>query len=483
MKPGDLVRHASFGQGRIVHFVGKFVLVDFFGELIEVEAHDLELDRPDPIAIVSGQEVLQRKDLRRAYEAINLGVVPPNPEQLLAISMNGRQTTDACEGWLSDAPQTGLCKAIFGDYGSGKSHFLRLCEAIALRSGWVVSFIEFDPKQADPAKPHLVYRALMGSLKFPARENGVQVSSFYDFVKEIRDNWDRLGSCSLFQESPWFKPALSSLRFFPHNSDPRYINAIEWLSGNSASYPGMKSLFRSAGSRAAVPPTMPKTRETAEIYAFHLAVVNELCKALGYKGLLLILDEAEHVRGFTVQRRERANNFFDFISRASRPRQKLRPLPIPNDFNYNLPKYWQQGPHFGLLIGLTEGDTFEDSSQELHDACVFLSVDSDLVRLRAPEPAAFESWASTFLAQFVKYFPAEMELISSDSALKKIAGLLTEGFAQQGYHDRTLRLWTKLTSFVPSLLFAGAVHNMKDLEGAVRTATAEASGEILPWDS
>jgi hypothetical protein len=49
-------------------------------------------------------------------------------------------------------------------------------------------------------------------------------------------------------------------------------------------------------------------------------VVNEMCRALGYKGLLLVVDEAEHVRGYNVRRQERANNFFDLLARcAHRP--------------------------------------------------------------------------------------------------------------------------------------------------------------------
>ena len=45
-------------------------------------------------------------------------------------------------------------------------------------------------------------------------------------------------------------------------------------------------------------------------------------RSLGYKGLALILDEAEHVRGYNVNRRERANNLFDLLSRAAH-----RPIP------------------------------------------------------------------------------------------------------------------------------------------------------------
>jgi len=70
------------------------------------------------------------------------------------------------------------------------------------------------------------------------------------------------------------------------------------------------ALARDKGLNIRVP-RMPSTRETADIYVHHLVVVNTLCKLLGYKGLAIILDEAEHVRGFNVRRRERANNFLN----------------------------------------------------------------------------------------------------------------------------------------------------------------------------
>jgi hypothetical protein len=55
-----------------------------------------------------------------------------------------------------------------------------------------------------------------------------------------------------------------------------------------------------------------------------LVLLNEICRSLRYKGLALILDEAEHVRGYSVNRRERANNLFDLLVRAAH-------RPIPRD--------------------------------------------------------------------------------------------------------------------------------------------------------
>ena len=62
------------------------------------------------------------------------------------------------------------------------------------------------------------------------------------------------------------------------------------------------TIRRLARSQSMTPPrAMPRTLQAADIYAHHLVVINEWCRALGYKGLLLIFDEAEHVLGFQRQ--------------------------------------------------------------------------------------------------------------------------------------------------------------------------------------
>ena len=60
---------------------------------------------------------------------------------------------------------------------------------------------------------------------------------------------------------------------------------------------------------------MPQTKDTGLIYAFHLVVLNEVLKALGYKGLAILIDEAEHVRTYSINRYHRANSFFDVLAK------------------------------------------------------------------------------------------------------------------------------------------------------------------------
>ena len=185
--PGADVRHPNYGPGRVIQVLGQQAVVDFFGDQLTVDARALEIENaPDPVPVAEARSGIDRVLFRRAYEAVNLGVVPPHPDQLLALSIGGDLIAKRTGDWLDAARETGLCKVIFGDYGLGKSHHLKMIEACALRHGWVVSFLELDPKQVDPAKPHLVYRALMAALRFPTRGDGSRIGGFFGLVGEVQ---------------------------------------------------------------------------------------------------------------------------------------------------------------------------------------------------------------------------------------------------------------------------------------------------------
>lgn len=475
---GSAVNHRVYGPGTIVQCLGEIATVTFFGDVIEVQVADLEIQHAGPAPVSAQRAALERTQLRRAYEAINLGVVPPSPEQLLAVTIHGPEMNAEMEKWLERTEADGLCKVFFGDYGSGKSHTLRFFEAVALRSGWVTSFVEFDPKQADPAKPHLVYRSIVSNLQFPARVDGRRAGSFFDLVREIRDNYAQISGGKYYLKSPWFSRTLASLRYFGHGPTAQYVGVIDWLAGQPINFPYVKSALRGrAGPGFESPPSMPRIRETAEIYVFHLVVLNEILRALGYKGLLIVLDEAEHVRGYNVRRQERANNFFDLLARSARPRVTLDTSPICNDHRYDLPKYWQEGPHFGLLVGLTEGETFSDPGISLRESCVFLDDVSDAIRLKLPSPDEYRLWCEAFLGAFYEYYPAEMHLLRLTENRSRIARVLATRFEMQPVRERTLRLWIKMASLVLSVIMAKNTTGFEELVQIIDHAARVVSNE------
>src|SRR5204863_7369629 len=148
--------------------------------------------------------------------------------------------------------------------------------------------LELDPKAADPAKPSTVYQELLSGLEFPMRADGTRCEDFFDLVKEMRDNWTKIRSLKYFSHSPWFSKGMEALQYLSHRRDDSdYVSAVSWLAGQVKQISAIRSVGWRAGYREPIR-AMPQTKDTGLIYAYHLVVIHEVLKALGYRGLALI---------------------------------------------------------------------------------------------------------------------------------------------------------------------------------------------------
>jgi hypothetical protein len=484
VRTGTRIEHPEYGRGVVKQIVGGQAVVDFYGEPEHVAVDDLtSLDDDEPAPVQSdGHTTIGGVMFRRAMEAINLGVVPPHPDQLLTLSINGSHRIEKMEQWLRHAKTKGFCKALFGDYGSGKSHQLKTLEALALKNGWAVSYVEFDPKEADPAKPHLVYRAIVSGLRFPPRDDGSRIIGFDGFIKEVRDHWPKVSHGRYLQSSTWFWNTFSLLRNFAHSDDQDYLNTCTFLAGQPNPLSDVKRLAAQTGRRPKLPDKMPRTLETSDIYVFHLVVLNELCRNLGFKGLLIILDEAEHVRGFNTKRRDRANNLFDMLSRCAHPPVAGDPPPIQNDHAFELPKYWREGPHFAVAVGLTEGDTFTTKDVALREACAFLHSEDDADFLKPTQPDQYKEWLDNFF-ELVYTHCQGAELLADASNRRVLSRALLTEFKRVPERERVVRLWVKLACLVPSIIMANGATDIEDLRSLTARAAREVAGNALPWEA
>jgi hypothetical protein len=177
---GSQVEHADFGIGKVLAVLGQTATVEFFGEAIDVVLNELVAREPAQPASPAARARVTDTAFRKAFEAVNLGVVPNDPDRLVNLTIGGEPLSAEIGEALASAPKTGLCRVYMGYYGSGKSHHLALVKAIALRDGWVTASVELDPKAADPAKPSSVYQSLIAGLAFPMR-----------FAHRGRAKWER----------------------------------------------------------------------------------------------------------------------------------------------------------------------------------------------------------------------------------------------------------------------------------------------------
>ncbi len=480
------VEHAEFGMGKVLAVLGEIATVDFFGEAIDVGLDELlarQHSGVPPIGVALPREVTDVA-FRKAFEAVNLGVVPGEPEQLVKLTIGGEKASKEIGSALGKASKEGLSRLFMGYYGSGKSHYLQLVKAVALGEGWITATVELDPKAADPAKPSTVYQALMGGLEFPEKADGQRNIDFTDLVKEIRDNWDKVRSLPYFRQSPWYNYGLEALLNLSHRRDDQsYMSAISWLQGQVKQIGAIRSLSWNAGSRRKIP-GMPLTKDNGLIYGFHLVVLNEVVRALGYKGLAIIIDEAEHVRSYSFSRYTRANNFFDILARcAHRPQLDLRRPDCDFEYEFEIPAFWKEGPHFALFVALTEGVDTQDLKRKAGELSVLIHDQADVVQLTAPTGADYELWCDRFLEQAAHRLGARVEMLTDVGLRARLAATMRRHFDDSPESERILRNWTKLAGFVPALLMGNAkAVTADDLVDAVADAARQVAGQVLPWD-
>jgi len=485
---GARVKNLDFGPGVVVNSLGSIVTVDFNGDHIDIDASELEMIghfRPEPVREAGIDQLPsdhKRRTFRRAFEAMNLGVVPPEPDELIALSIGGDAWRNRFEKMLAGAPNHGLCKVVYGHYGDGKSHLLHLARSVALKNKWVVAYVEFDPKTVDPAKPFLVYRNLASSLVFPKREDGSTTVGFRGFIKEIREKW---GSKALrynskyLAENPWFANGLDILLRYPHSEDEDYIAACGWLAGENQPIRIMNAMAAAKGANSRVP-TMPRTLEASDIYVFHLVTIHHLCRELGYEGLLIIVDEAEHVRGYNVRRRERATNFFDLLARSANPPLDDFNQPMPNEHGMVVPKYWQAGPHFGLLVGLTPGALSPEESGN-PEQNVFIHSDEDHITIERPTPEDYEKWSRNYMRLLYECYPLKSGIIAMEEDRRKLAQFLSDAYSENVASGLALRHWIKLAGLVGCMVLSGNAGDIASIEATIETVAAEYKFGALPW--
>lgn len=485
IKPGDQVEHEEFGIGQVLAMLGTTATVEFFGERFDVDVGQLLPRSNGSSPILGATSVRERADLafRRSFEAVNLGVVPSDPDQLIKLTIGGDQISEEVRGILHEGPRSGACRIFMGYYGSGKSHHLKLVKAIALREGWVTASIELDPKAADPAKPSSVYQELIGGLEFPMRGDGSRNEDFFDFIKEVRDRWMEVRSLKYFQASSWFRSGIEALQHLAHRRDDQeYVSAVNWLAGQVKLISAIRQVTWREGYRGKIP-TMPQTKDTGLLYAFHLVVLHEVLQALGYRGLALIIDEAEHVRTYSANRYLRANNFFDVLARCAHPPRKNLKDPHCDHDMTGIPPFWREGPHFGLFVGLTEGEDTQDLKRKAGEMSVLIHSPTEVVHLVPPSAADYQEWATRFLMEASSHLGPKVDLLSDPGLRARIAGVLRERFEQIPDAEKLLRNWTKMAGLPPAVLLSQPDKvGQNELVAIVDDAAKLISGEVFPWD-
>ncbi len=226
------------------------------------------------------------QDQRLLIESFRLGIVP---EKLVTDWTVGREDeVGFIRKWL-EMESEGVM-VLEGAYGSGKSHLLLYLREKALDMGYAVAYAGFDPTEASAAFPKRTYRKIAGG--FRARIGGRQIG-FREFIDRIaRDDSD-----DTLEDHPYLGSVMRKLRYGMMRE-----RDWEWLEGRSGVRGSLGSLY--------------DYTTTANIYCNVLSGLGHAAAtALGLKGFIILLDEAETTSSlYYAYQYSRGLNFFKGLS-------------------------------------------------------------------------------------------------------------------------------------------------------------------------
>jgi len=272
---GQKVFHSAFGEGTVIdqRSSGMYLYVKFDrGPKLWVNASALnilvpELKKPTlkPKTLPLSEEAL---NARKMIEAFRMGVVPYFKIEKFTF---GREK-ELQKIFHNFENNKGGVIIIEGVYGSGKTHILDYIYCWGLKNRFGVSRTELDYFDVAPYRPKHVYRELVRNFKF--KENDKE-KSFRDFLKKA--------SClELPYTHPFLSPAFEILRKNEENNI-----FWDWIEGEELRRENLDYL------RLWKLPVLLDHTPASDIYCNLLSSYSYFLKELGYKGLILILDEVE----------------------------------------------------------------------------------------------------------------------------------------------------------------------------------------------
>jgi hypothetical protein len=252
-----------------------------------------------PASSGSAAVTCDRFDVRQTLEAMRMGVVP---SRHVADYTVGRDTEiEDLERLLRS--RRGF-RAIWGDYGAGKTHLLDLTESLAREQGFATSRIVIDPFELPPTHPRGIYRAIVQGLRLPAQRSvppglpGPQVAMGGGLLGGIDElasmlcesEQHRLPTGSAY--SQFLSPYLHVL----HAQDADAIAKLQdYVAGDDVERPEIERALRRTRWQYHVPLVLSDFRTYGRLYMLLLGTIAAWLEDAGYRGLVLLLDEVEHI--------------------------------------------------------------------------------------------------------------------------------------------------------------------------------------------
>jgi hypothetical protein len=340
---GDTVRHQELGTGRILRREGSRFKVRFgslaFPVLLsarELTPYHTAQAKPVP-ARHEDPDKAPRSDLpaipsagwareapldtprgwgRRVLEACRYGILEGG--HVLELTVGRETELAAFEKSLTAVDQRGSAWGVIGDYGSGKSHLLALLAETARSKGFLTSHITIDPLELKPCNPKRLYRSLVTQLRYPDRSHsGEGLAPLLDLATED-EAWKSVAQILVSLAGEGHRYLSSILLLWRQQRTTLKEDFVEWArtglawieAQDDVSTVYIKDMVRRNESLRDLFPALPDHRTRSHTFTYILTGISTLARVLGYKGLVVLLDEAEYHERLRGEDRGFSDDFF-----------------------------------------------------------------------------------------------------------------------------------------------------------------------------
>lgn len=260
--------------------------------------------------------------LRRVFESLRNGLVPINADsRRFAVGFEDIQRI-ANNLFDGVAKEGGSGVVIRGAYGQGKTFCLQILREMALENGYAVATVEIDSTENRLDLPHSVFRSLMQRLVLPGeRQPGARTlveKTLKALEKRLKPSatgrWNAKEAYNVLLSAVECGPLVRLLSSPALHEDEHLI----CLLGNEPA-PARQCRGREFG-RQASHIAWPRFRfgTQGDFATYLLSGIGRLTQFLGYKGLILILDEMEKWQGLNWEAQEKAGSFLGGLIWAAR---------------------------------------------------------------------------------------------------------------------------------------------------------------------
>lgn len=261
-----------------------------------------------PRRIVVRDKAAARK-ARRVIESLRIGL-PSLDGSTRRLAVGFSEIQRLIGRFLRDINNDGGGALIIkGAYGQGKTFALSMLEEIAHESGFVTVRTEIDAADNQLSKPQHIYRNFMRTLRLPEEDGEGGARSL---VVRVCDVLSRQGKKTAHERMQWLEEHIGCFPISWLLSDPAILSKPSLL-GVFAGDPNFP--VRQAREHHAIPPPKKGRQWAAFRYgtqgdfgSFVLSGLGRLVRLIGYRGMLIVLDEMEKWFALDWREQSRAGN-------------------------------------------------------------------------------------------------------------------------------------------------------------------------------